>query len=673
VIGDARGVVCNYSVAVDALPAALETGPPHGKLEVGPDGSLTYTPDPDFAGLDRFTYRASDGAAESEPAAVGVSVRPVNDPPVAGDDAFATDEDVTLVVDASGVLGNDSDIDGNALTVVDASQPANGTLAVNGDGSFTYTPAPDFHGEDGFAYTVADADGLTATADVVVTVISVNDAPVASDDTAATDEDNAVTLAADLLLGNDGDVDGDDLAIAAVEPATHGDVRLNEDGSVTYTPAPNFNGADSFQYRATDGAATSTAATVTVTVRPIGDAPVANGDTYEIDEDTQLVIASPGVLANDVDADGDALSALVITSPSRGSLALLANGSLLYLPLLNSNGSDSFTYAASDGSSTSPPTTVSIAVRPVADPPTALNDKTTTAVNSAKTINVLNNDSDPEGDAMQVIAYTQGAHGAVTIAANGSATYTPEMGYAGVDTFAYTVADATGLAATAAVAITVGSATPATVVITTFDQDTGAAVVNVGFDLYTDLGGGERGVWMGSAFDASGVGGNDGVTTFTGVAPGAYVLVNSLRPFGYPAAPDQTLTIPAGANVNVPIGYSSGTAFVSTAGVPALSAARSDVVGSAGERGEAPEVAPDVVGAFVTRFRLGVAVDPGRTPAEALGGADVVLEAEGDMEQTFGRLADARQRLLEDGVGGFVGAAVLGGDHVVERNADVLE
>jgi hypothetical protein len=635
----APGVLANDGDSEgDALTAELVDRPSHGTVVLAGDGSLTYAPDPDFAGLDRFTYRAADGEDRSEPAAVGVTVNPVNDPPAATDDQFTTDEDAPLAVDAPGVLGNDTDVDGDALTATLAQPPAHGTVVLNSSGSFVYAPASDFHGEDAFTYTARDPDGLAGTAMVHITVAAVNDPPIAVDDTAATDEDTTLVLSPASLLANDTDVDGDALAISAVGPAGHGTTTLNGDGSVTYTPASNFNGTDGFTYTASDGAATSAPATVTITVRPVTDPPVAIADSYATDEDVDLVVSAPGLLANDVDVDGDALRAVRISSPSRGSLSLLSDGSFRYIPFSDINGSDSFSYAVSDGTFTSPATTVSITIRPVADPPRTANDKTTTPANTPKSINVLINDFDPDGDVIHISAVTQGAHGTVTIAADArSLTYSPNSGFAGVDTFTYTVADATGLTATAAVAVTVGSATPATLTINTVDQASGAPVFNACFALYTDLGGGTRGVSLASACDAVVTGGvltNDGVITFANVSPGAYVLVNSLGPLGYPPAPDQAFAIEAGADLTVTVQFSKTVVQATSLSTLALNlaAVRSEIVGGAGELGESPEVAPHVVRPFVARFRFGVAVDPGGPPAEALGRANVVLEPEGDVE-----------------------------------------
>src|SRR6185369_11609516 len=179
---------------------------------------------------------------------------------------------------------------------------------------------------------------------------------------------------------------------------SHGTLTLNSDGSLVYMPALNFNGVDSFTYRASDGQAQSGIATVTITVTPINDAPVAaNDDNYTTPEDTQLTVSAPGVLANDSDVDGDALSAVLVNGPAHGTLTLNADGSLVYMPALNFNGVDSFTYRASDGQAQSGIATVTITVTPINDAPVAVNDSYSTPEDTTLTVSapgVLANDSD---------------------------------------------------------------------------------------------------------------------------------------------------------------------------------------------------------------------------------------------------------------------------------------
>jgi hypothetical protein len=234
-----------------------------------PDQTVTYTPAPGFNGTDAFGYTVSDGALSAS-ATVTVAVSAVNQPPVATADATTTAEDTPVSVD---VLGNDGDPDLDPLTVVSVGTPAHGTAVLEVDRTVTYTPGPNFHGTDGFLYVIRDPGGLTASATVTVTVTPVNDAPVASPDSAATPESTPVTVG---VLANDQDVDGDPLQVTAVGTPGHGTAVLEPDQTVTYTPAPGFNGTDAFGYTVSDGAL-SASATVTVAVAPGNDTPGTGG------------------------------------------------------------------------------------------------------------------------------------------------------------------------------------------------------------------------------------------------------------------------------------------------------------------------------------------------------------------------------------------------------------
>src|SRR5512132_2282183 len=362
----------------DTLSAVVASGPSHGSLTLNANGSFTYTPAADYHGSDSFTYRAGDGTLTSNLATVTITVSAVNDAPVAAADTYTTAEDTTLTVAAPGVLGNDSDPDGDTLTAVLASGPSHGSLTLNANGSFAYTPAANYNGPDSFIYRAGDGNLTSNLATVTIAVSAVNDAPGAAADTYTTPEDTTLTVAAPGVLGNDSDPDGDTLSAVLASGPSHGSLTLNANGSFAYTPAANYNGPDSFIYRAGDGNLTSNLATVTIAVSAVNDAPGAAADTYTTPEDTALTVATPGVLGNDSDPDGDTLSAVLASGPSHGSLTLNANGSFAYTPAANYNGPDSFTYRAGDGNLTSNLATVTIAVSAVNDAPGAAADTYTT-------------------------------------------------------------------------------------------------------------------------------------------------------------------------------------------------------------------------------------------------------------------------------------------------------
>ena len=225
---------------------------------------------------------------------------PVNNPPRAVDDATDTPEDTPVTIS---VLGNDSDPDGNTLTVVEVSAPTHGTAAVADTGAVVYTPEPDFHGTDRFTYVVGDGSGLTARAAVDVTVLPVNDPPLAGDDAADTPEDTSVTID---VLGNDSDPDGDTLAVVEVSAPTHG-TAVVDTGAVVYTPEPDFHGTDSFTYVVGDGSGLTARAAVDVTVQPVNDPPLAAGVIPDRTLDVGDEPVALDLIPFFADRDGDAL------------------------------------------------------------------------------------------------------------------------------------------------------------------------------------------------------------------------------------------------------------------------------------------------------------------------------------------------------------------------------
>ncbi len=425
-------------------------------MVVEADGTVTYTPDPDFNGVDTFTYDVCDPDGLCDTATVTVTVNSVNDAPVANDDTATTDEDTAVDID---VLANDSDIDGDPLTIDSVTQPANGTVVIDdggtpadpNDDTVTYTPDPDFNGTDTFTYTICDPTPLCDTATVTVTVDAVNDAPVANGDAETTGEEVPVNVD---VLGNDSDVDGDVLVVDAVTQPANGSVVVEADGTVTYTPDPDFNGVDTFTYDVCDPDGLCDTATVTVTVNSVNDAPVANDDTATTDEDTAVDI---DVLANDSDIDGDTLVVDAVTQPANGSVVVDADGTVTYTPNPDFNGTDTFTYTVCDPDGLCDTATVTVTVDPVNDAPVANDDADSTEQGFAVTVPVLNNDLDVDDgiDSGSVTVTTTPGNGTAVVEADGTITYTPALDFTGTDTFEYQVCDFAGLCDTAVVTVLV--------------------------------------------------------------------------------------------------------------------------------------------------------------------------------------------------------------------------
>jgi hypothetical protein len=363
------GVLANdLSPAGLAVTAVLTKAPRGGALTLKADGSFAYTPDSGFAGTDLFRYKAFAPDGDSNNAHVFILVGVAAVTPTAVDDAYTTPEDQPLTVPAAdGVLANDILPNGSNLTAALQTGPAHGTIALNPDGSFTYTPAADFNGTDSFAYLVTDGGtSIVGTASIVVA--PVNDQPVAAGDQYTSPEDKP--LAGASVLDNDADPDGDPLTAGLVTGPAHGTLTLNADGTFRYVPAAGYFGTDSFTYVAQDPlGAESAPATVTIAVTRVNHRPTAAVDRYTTPQDAALKVPAGGVLANDADRDGDRLTAMLVAGPAHGTLILRANGSFIYVPDPGFTGTDRFTYRASDGSLSSKAVRVTIRVVPTPPQP----------------------------------------------------------------------------------------------------------------------------------------------------------------------------------------------------------------------------------------------------------------------------------------------------------------
>ncbi len=358
------------------------------------------------------------------------------------------------------VLSNDTLPTGSTITAV--TQGAHGSVTIAPDAtSVLYGPDVNFNGTDAFTYTVDDHAGTTGTATVHVTVNPTNDAPVALPDSITVAEDADATPVA--VLDDASDVDGDALTILSATNGSKGSVVITGGGTgLTYQPNPDANGSDSFTYTVTDGfpigggLVASATATVSVTITPVEDPPVAAPDSITIGQSGPAV-AVP-VLANDSDPDGDARTITAKTDGAHGTVVITGSGTgLTYQPVAGYLGADTFTYTISDGHGGTAIGTVSVTVA-VNHAPNAANDAGLTVPESAgpTTLAVKTNDTDADGDTMTITGKTNGAHGTVTITGGGTGlSYDPNQLYIGTDVFTYTISDGRGGSDTATVLLTV--------------------------------------------------------------------------------------------------------------------------------------------------------------------------------------------------------------------------
>ncbi|QDU20277.1 Ig-like domain-containing protein [Urbifossiella limnaea] len=481
------------SASLDPLPAAVTTATVAGQLPLAvvdfPLPTLSPRPAPVTAapaasaplvvsGLGQVTYLAAFdtsgagggamiSAAPALPAALIVAVDTT--PPTAVDDAYTTAVrtsvlSLDLVVGVpGGLLGNDLSPGGAVLTASAVALPSNGLLLLSPDGSFVYTAFVTFTGTDSFTYVVTDGVITSAPATVVVTVAAANRAPVASPDAYTVAEDTTLSAGAPGLLGNDTDPDGDTLtALLETAPAV-GTLVLTTGGAFTYTPPAGWSGTTSFTYRVTDGSMSPAPVTVTLNVVGAVARPAAVDDDYAVAAGGTLRVTAPGVLANDTPSGIGTLTAVLNSDPGHGTLTFDPDGSFTYTPDVGYAGTDSFGYSAADGGGVTGGTRVRIFVHSTNRPPVGGVDTATTVAGTPVTVSaatVLANDSDPDGDVLAAELVAGGAHGTVTVAADGSMTYTPDAGFHGTDTFTYLVTD--GQLRSGLVQVTVTVANPPT-------------------------------------------------------------------------------------------------------------------------------------------------------------------------------------------------------------------
>ncbi len=324
--------------------------PDHGTLTRLPNGLLRYVPNTDFHGVDQFTYFASDGDADSNVANVEIVVAAANDAPVAQNDRFNAIEDTARKIEIEELIANDVDVDGDALSLQIVVSPQHGRVEVSEDGELIYTPRANYEGTDTFRYRVSDGEEVSNAALVVMNVVPVNDRPAAATDVLRTREDTPLLITANDLTRNDRDPEGDSLRVVTLAQPSHGNLGRGADGNLIYRPHRNFHGTDRFEYFVTDGNSRSEAVTVQLRVLPENDDPRAVEDRYVLQEGRVLrVTPEIGVLANDGDADGDALRARLLRAPSHGSVRLNQDGSFTYRATEGYEGLDQFSYVINDG------------------------------------------------------------------------------------------------------------------------------------------------------------------------------------------------------------------------------------------------------------------------------------------------------------------------------------
>lgn len=453
-----------------SLTFAIVASPLHGTLTGfnAATGAVTYTPDTDFNGVDSFAFTVSDdstagGTAKLSAAATySLTVNAVNDAPTASTQSATTIEDTSTTLTLAGA-DNDTEVT-QTLTFAIAVSPVHGTLSGfdASAGNVIYTPDPDYNGSDSFSFTVTDdgaAGGSAKTstaATVSLTITAVNDTPIANPLSASFNEDTAKSL---TLIATDGDLEiAQTLTFTIASNPAHGTLTgFNPaTGAVTYTPDSDYNGSDSFTFTVRDdgtaggSAKTSAVATVSLTVNPVNDTPLATAQSMSTDEDVANSLTLTG---SDSDPElTQTLSFTIVANPLHGTLSGFdsTTGSVIYTPSTDYNGTDSFTFTVTDDGTgggvakTSTTQTISLTINAVNDAPVANTLSATLDEDTVRLLTLAGMDSDPEVTQSLTFAIVSNpAHGTLSDfnSATGTVKYTPNGNYNGSDSFMVSVTD----------------------------------------------------------------------------------------------------------------------------------------------------------------------------------------------------------------------------------------
>ena len=443
---------------------AIVTQPTNGSVVYKGNGIATYTPDPDYHGSDFFTYTVRDATGHiSNVARVDITITPVPDPPVSTDRLYSTKENTSLIIPIH-TLVSDPEDDIDFATIVIETAPEHGSISSGSlVGELLFTPSSGYSGNDSFDYSVADATGLRSNTSTISIQIT-DQAPIVANDNFTVNED--ITSELNVLLNDSDPQDNiDPASVSIVSLPLNGTVTINsQTGIISYTSNADYNGSDAFVYRVCDLSAYCGEASVSITVVPVNDAPVAVEDSRIILEDSPVFI---DVLVNDYDIDNlnDELIISIVSEATNGIVQVATNpDGIVYTPNLNYNGNDSFRYRITDPGGLSGEANVNISITPVNDPPEPSDDLFSGINASGATLDILANDTDPENniDPSSVTIVADAQYGTITVNSNGTVFFLPNSDYFGNDEFTYSVCDSDGECKQARVSIwiTAGNGPP---------------------------------------------------------------------------------------------------------------------------------------------------------------------------------------------------------------------
>lgn len=438
----------DYDVDGDVLTYTVTISPIGGTIVMNSNGSFVYTPFVNYSGFETITYQVCDPYNACASTTLTLEIIEINDDPIIISDIFTGIEDQVLSGD---IRLNDIEPDGEPIHYYNVSAPQNGVLVLELNGQFIYTPNPNWFGTEVISFYGCDPCAVCLPATLTIIILSVNDLPVASPLSTSTNEDTAIP---GNLLGQISDIDDSNFTFSIAVPASNGNFVLQPNGTFNYTPNANYFGPDQITFTACDDENGCASSTVSISINPVNDSPVAVNDSAITLEDTVL----NGSVANDYDVDDNLLFYSLISPPMHGTITMSVNGSYIYTPTLNFSGMDMITYSVCDDENTCDAGVLTIEVQPVNDAPVAVNDFNVTYLNGTLNGNVGSNDNDPDGDALTFAVVTDAVNGNYTLAPSGVYGYTPNTDFVGVEDIVYSACDPSGLCSQATLHLTILSA-----------------------------------------------------------------------------------------------------------------------------------------------------------------------------------------------------------------------
>ncbi|MFA0347607.1 tandem-95 repeat protein, partial [Vibrio sp. 10N.222.55.C6] len=393
-----------------------------GVLTDNGDGSYSFAPNENFNGDVNFSFDVSDGT-DTVQANIDVSVTPENDPPVAGSTSYTVHEDNSITISDEQLLANSSDIEGDVAVDSVTYTGADGVFEDNGDGTYTFSPNENFNGEVSLDVVVTDEEGATEATTAGITVLEVNDPPIAGSTSYSVNEDEVITISSEQLLANASDIEGE-VAIDSVNyTGSDGIFTDNGDGTFSFAPNANFDGDVSLDVVVTDEEGATVATNASIDVLPVNDAPVSGDLAYSVDEDGSITLSQEQLLAQASDVDGDDLTAANLTVGGDATVTANDDGSFTITPDANFNGDIDLNFDITDGDATLQ-ATADLTVNPVNDLPTVGEPQFVTQEDTSFTFTeeqLLQNAGDIDGDNLSVenVASDSG-----TLVDNGDGTYT---------------------------------------------------------------------------------------------------------------------------------------------------------------------------------------------------------------------------------------------------------